>query len=210
MADQPSEDPAHAPLDPALLAALERLVDARVDARLGEVNARVEEALSRLRAAGPGQRDQASILVFSGDFDRLVSAFVIATGAVSMGIEVSMYFTFWGLAALKRKTVYAGKSIEEKMVGAMLPSGPTGTATSRLNMLGMGPVIFKRMMAQKGVETLPGLIQLARELGVKLIACRMAMDVMGIKDEELLEGIEYGGVATYLGDAIESKITLFL
>lgn len=199
------------PLEPALRALIERMVDERVDARLGALSARVDEAIAALPGrGGEAQVDRASIIVFSGDFDRLLSAFIIATGAISMGLEVSMYFTFWGLVALRRKTTFAGKTIEEKMLGAMLPGGPTATATSKMNMLGMGPLMFKRMMAQRGVETLPGLISLARELGVKLIACRMAMDVMGIKDEELLDGIEYGGVATYVGEAVESKITLFI
>lgn len=198
------------PLDPALTAMIERMVDARVDARLAGFSAQVEEALARLRAQEGPQRDQASILVFSGDFDRLISAFIIATGAVAMGIEVSMYFTFWGLVALKKQTTFAGKTIEEKMLSAMLPGGPASTGTSKMNMLGMGPIMFKRVMAQNNVETLPGLIKLAQDLGVKLIACRMAMGVMGIKDEELIDGVEYGGVATYLGDAIESKITLFI
>lgn len=198
------------PIDPALRAMIERMVDERVDARLGELTSRVDEALAGLKAGAGGQAERATILVFSGDFDRLMSAFIVATGAVAMGVEVSMYFTFWGLVALKRKTTFAGKTIEEKMVGAMLPGGPEATGTSKMNMLGMGPIMFKRMMAQRNVETLPGLIRLAQELGVKLIACRMAMDVMGIKDEELLEGIEFGGVATYVGEAIDSKITLFI
>ncbi|WP_293246006.1 DsrE/DsrF/DrsH-like family protein [Nannocystis sp.] len=198
------------PLDPTLTAMIERMVDARVDARLAGFSAQVEEALARLRAQEGPQRDQASILVFSGDFDRLISAFIIATGAVAMGIEVSMYFTFWGLVALKKQTTFAGKTIEEKMLSAMLPGGPANTGTSKMNMLGMGPIMFKRVMAQNNVETLPGLIKLAQDLGVKLIACRMAMGVMGIKDEELIDGVQYGGVATYLGDAIESKITLFI
>lgn len=204
-----SADP-HSLLDPALQAMIERMVDARVDARLAGFSAQVEHALSRLQPHEGARCDQASLLVFSGDFDRLVSAFIIATGAVAMGIEVSMYFTFWGLVALKKQTTFAGKTIEEKMLAAMLPGGPSNTRTSRLNMLGMGPIMFKRVMAQNNVETLPGLIKLAQELGVKLIACRMAMGVMGIKDEELIEGVQYGGVATYLGDAIDSKITLFI
>jgi peroxiredoxin family protein len=198
------------PLDPDLQALIERLVDARVDARLAGFSTQVEDALSRLRIQDESKPDKASIIVFSGDFDRLMSAFIIATGAVAMGIEVSMYFTFWGLVAIKKQTLFAGKKIEAKMLATMLPGGPASTGTSKMNMLGMGPVMFKRLMAQNNVETLPGLIKLAQELGVTLIACRMAMGVMGIEDEELLDGVQYGGVATYLGDAVESKITLFI
>lgn len=199
------------PLDPNLQALIERLVDARVDARLAGFSTQVEDALSRLRVQDEAKPpDKASIIVFSGDFDRLMSAFIIATGAVAMGIEVSMYFTFWGLVAIKKQTLFAGKKIEEKMLATMLPGGPANTGTSKMNMLGMGPVMFKRLMAQNNVETLPGLIKLAQDLGVTMVACRMAMGVMGIKDEELLDGVQYGGVATYLGDAVESKITLFI
>ncbi|MEM9696896.1 MAG: DsrE/DsrF/DrsH-like family protein [Myxococcota bacterium] len=156
------------------------------------------------------QGDRATLVVFSGEFDRLFSAFVIATGAIAMGIEVSMYFTFWGLTALKKQTTYKGKAIEEKMIARMLPPASEAAPTSRMNFLGAGTRFFQRQMALKQVETLPDMIALAQELGVKLIACQMAMDVMGIREEELLDDIEYGGVATYLGDAIDSKITLMI
>ena len=198
-------------LDPALRDLVERLVDERVAARLDGLTTKVEEALGRLggleRAVVP---EQASILVFSGDLDRLMSAFIIANGAVAMGLEVSMYFTFWGLVALKKRTSYAGKTVEAKLLAAMLPGGPSEVGTSKMHMLGMGPIMFKRMMAQQNVETLPGLIAVARELGVKLIACQMARGVMGIREDELIAGVEFGGVATYLGDAIQSKVTLFI
>ena len=203
-----------AALDPAILAHLERLVDERVDARLADldarltaVEARTEEALARL-AAAPG--DKASIMVFSGDLDRLMSAFIVANGAVAMGLEVAMYFTFWGLVALKKGTAFAGKTPEQKMMAAILPRTPRDVGTSRLNMLGLGPQIFKRIMGQSHVESLPDLIALARELGVRLVACQMAMGVMGIRPDELIDGVELGGVATYLGDAAESKVTLFI
>lgn len=199
-------------IDPALQAMIERLVDERVAARVGGLEAQVEEALARLvkvEEAAVGQK--ASLLVFSGDLDRLMSAFIIANGAVAMGLEVSMYFTFWGLVALKKGGAsFAGKTVEEKMMAAILPRSPAVVPTSRLNMLGMGPRIFKRMMGQRHVENLPDLIALARELGVKLIACQMSMGVMGIHQDELIEGIEFGGVATYLEAAAESRVTLFL
>jgi peroxiredoxin family protein len=197
--------------DDELRRLIERVVDERVSGRLAELDARLDDVVARLNvAAPPGTRDRASILVFSGDFDHLLSAFIVAVGAVSMGVEVSMYFTFWGLAALKRKTIFAGKKIEERLLSLILPGGPDGVGTSRLNMFGLGPALFKRMMADKHVETLPGLIAVARELGVKLTACKMTMDVMGIRDDELIEGVEYGGAATYVAEAIESKITLFI
>jgi peroxiredoxin family protein len=190
---------------------LEELVERKVAERFDRLQASMDQALGQLRVApAAGLADRATIVVFSGDMDRLMAAFVIATGAVAMAMEVSMYFTFWGLTALKKTTRFAGKSIPEKLIAAMLPSGPSQVGTSRLNMLGLGPVFFKMMMQKNHVETLPDLIALARELGVRLIACQMSMGVMGITKEELLDGLDYGGVGTYLGDACDSKITLFI
>jgi peroxiredoxin family protein len=190
---------------------IEELVERKVAERFDRLQASIDQALGQVRAApAAGLADRATIVVFSGDMDRLMAAFVIGTGAAAMAMDVSMYFTFWGLTALKKTTRFAGKSIPEKLIAAMLPSGPSQVGTSRLNMLGLGPVFFKMMMQKNHVETLPDLIALARELGVRLIACQMSMGVMGIRKEELLEGLDYGGVGTYLGDACDSKITLFI
>ena len=127
-----------------------------------------------------------------------------------MGMQVSIFFTFWGLVALKRKTVFKGKPISEKMIAAMLPSLPTRVGTSKLNMLGVGPEFFKHVMRGKNIESLPQLIDLAQELDVRFVACEMSMRVMGITAEELREGVELGGVATYLQDAADSRVTLFI
>lgn len=154
--------------------------------------------------------NRATLLVFSGEMDKLLSAFVVATGAVSMGMEVSMYFTFWGLVALRKKTLYRGKSFTDKLMSAMLPGTVGSVGTSNMNMFGMGPAFFRKVMKDKHVESLPDLIELAQELGVRMIACQMAMDVMGIKKEELIDNIDVGGVSTYLGQATNSKITLFI
>jgi peroxiredoxin family protein len=139
-----------------------------------------------------------------------MASLIIATGAAAMGMQVTMYFTFWGLAALKKTTILRGKSIPEKLLTMMLPSGPEGTGTSKLHMLGLGPVMLKTMMSKHNVETLPSLIALAQELGVQLIACQMSMGIMGITKEELIDGLNYGGVATYIGDASNSRVTLFI
>src|SRR5688500_5712034 len=160
---------------------LEELVERKVAERFDRLQASIDQALGQLRAAPPaGLADRAAIVVFSGDMDRLMAAFVIATGAAAMAMDVSMYFTFWGLTALNTTTRFAGTSLPEDVIAAMLPSGPSQVATSRLNMLGLGPVFFKMMMQKNHVETLPDLIALARELGVRLIACQMSMGVMGI------------------------------
>lgn len=197
--------------DPLWEKRLEELVERKVAERFDRLQASIDQALGQLRAAPAAPlADRATLVVFSGDMDRLLAAFVIATGAAAMAMDVSMYFTFWGLTALKKTTSFAGKSLPEKLIAAMLPSGPSRVGTSRLNMLGLGPVFFKMMMQKNHVETLPDLIALARELGVRLIACQMSMGVMGIRKEELIDGLDYGGVGTYLGDASDSKITLFI
>ncbi len=192
-------------------AAVEAQVKAQLGARVSELEGLISDAQARLQAVeAKGGLEQVSILVFSGDMDRLISAFIIATGAIAMGCEVSMYFTFWGLTGLKKKTVYANKSLPERMLAAMLPGGASSVGTSRMNMLGMGPALFRSLMRKHNVESLPDLIGLARELGVKMVACQMAMGVMGIRREELIDDLDYGGVVTYLGDAIDSKVTLFI
>ncbi len=200
-------------LSPELSALVERLVAERVDtaveARLGPLQAALDD-LSRRLAAGEAAADSASLLVFSGDLDRMLAAFIIASSAAAMGLKVTMYFTFWGLVALKKKTIFAGKSLPEKMLAAFTPSSPWAAGTSKLHMLGAGPVMLKSIMKQKNVETLPGLIATARELGVRLIACQMSMDIMGIRADELLDDIEFAGAAAYVGEASSSRVTLFI
>ncbi|QEK02162.1 FAD-dependent oxidoreductase [Treponema phagedenis] len=153
--------------------------------------------------------NSATIIVFSGDLDKTMAAFIIANGAASMGKKVTMFFTFWGLSAVKRRA-HAQKNAMEKMFDIMLPADITKLGLSKMNMAGMGSAMMKKIMKEKNVDDLPTLMQSARNLGVKLIACSMSMDVMGIKKEELLEGVEIGGVATYLGDAQKSGINLFI
>lgn len=200
-------------LPPELAQLVERLVDERVDAvldaRLGPLQAALDSLAQRVQA-GEAAADSCSLLVFHGDLDNLLAAFIVATSAAAMGLKVSMYFTFWGLVALKKRTIYAGKSLPEKMLAAFTPSSPAGAGTSKLHMLGAGPVMLKGIMKAKGVESLPGLIATARELGVRLIACQMAMDVMGITPEELIDGIEFAGAATYVSEAAGSRMTLFI
>ena len=153
-----------------------------------------------------------TIIVFSGDFDKVTAAFVIANGAAAMDDEVTMFFTFWGLNAL-RKDVHvptAGKTVLQKMFGAMMPRGPRKLTLSHMNFAGVGPKLMAKAMRDENVMPLTELIATAREQGVKFIACTMSMDVMGLHKEELLDDIEYAGVASYLGDADESNVNLFI
>jgi len=194
-----------------LTALVGQLVDQKVNARLADVDASlkaIQSTVGTLSANCP--EDRTSIVVFSGEMDTMFAAFTIAVGSASMGMEVSMYFTFWGLNALRKDKVFAGKTTGEKMVAMMMPNGPQSVPTSRMNMAGMGPLFFKHLMQQRNVESLPNMIALAQELGIKMVACEMSMGVMGVTRAELLDNIEYGGVAAYLGDATKSKVTLFI
>ena len=152
-----------------------------------------------------------TIIVFSGNLDKVLASFIIANGAAAMGRPVTMFFTFWGLTALRRpEKVHVKKSLVEKMFGAMLPRGTRKLTLSRMNMAGMGTAMMKMIMKQKNVDSLDTLIQKALAAGVKLVACTMSMDVMGIHAEELIDGVELGGVGAYLGDAEESNVNLFV
>jgi peroxiredoxin family protein len=190
---------------------IEAAVSRRIGTRLGDIEATIAEMKSTLQAVRADcPDDRATLVVFSGDMDRLFAAFTIASGAAAMGMEVSMFFTFWGLAALREKATYRGKSLGQKLAGFMLPAGLRTVPTSRMNMAGIGPRFFKMLMRQRNVQSLPEMLAMVRELGVRMVACEMSMGVMGITREELIPGIDYGGVATYLGDAARSKITLFV
>lgn len=156
-----------------------------------------------------------TIIVFSGDFDKVMAAFIIANGAAAMDDEVVMFFTFWGLNAIRKpnavpSSISATKSSLQKMFGAMMPRGPERLGLSKMNFLGAGPRMMKKVMRDENVMTVGELIDSAREQGVKFIACTMSMDVMGIRKEELIDDIEYAGVAAYLGEADESNVNLFI
>ena len=151
------------------------------------------------------------MIMFSGDLDKAMAGLIIANGAAAMGDEVTMFFTFWGLNILRKaQKIKVRKSFMEKIFGFMMPRGADRLGLSKMNMGGMGTLMMKGIMRKKRVSSLPELIESAQELGVKFIACTMSMDVMGIKKEELIDGVEYAGVATYLGEADEANVNLFI
>jgi peroxiredoxin family protein len=154
-----------------------------------------------------------TMVVFSGDLDKILAAFILANGAAAMDLPVSMFFTFWGLNVLRREgpvTLTQNKSFIEKMFGWMMPKGPNKLTLSKMNMGGLGTMLMKKEMAKKNVYDLPKLISSAQEQNVRFIACTMSMDVMGIKKEELIPGIGYGGVGTCIDSADRSRMTLFI
>jgi peroxiredoxin family protein len=175
----------------------------------------LEERLSQLEAQMQQVREElpenrVSIIVFSGDLDKVLPAFIIATGAAAMGMQVSLFFTFWGLNALKKRRDLSGKGFLEKLFALMTPVGTEGLGVSKMNFFGIGAKLLRTLMKRKQVASLEELAQMAQEMGVKIIACQMSMDVLGITKDELWDGIEVGGVATFLADAAKSKVTLFI
>ncbi len=171
-----------------------------------------EETLTDPQAVEEADKiDGLSMIVFSGDLDKVLAAFILANGAAVMDKPVTMFFTFWGLNVLRRsEPVPVKKGLVDRMFGRMMPRGVDKLKLSKMNMAGMGTMMMKRVMAQKNVYSLPRLMQEARDQGVRLVACTMSMDVMGITKEELIDGVELGGVASFLDAADRSNTTLFI
>lgn len=156
------------------------------------------------------EKKKASMVVFSGEMDKLMAAFLIATGAAASGMEVTMFFTFWGLRALK-KDVSTGKSLFGRMLGLMYGGDINRAGPSKMNFGGIGRWMFKKMMKAKNVATLPELRQMAIDLGVKLVSCQMSMEVMEIAKESLIDEVkETAGVAFFVEQASKSDFTLFI
>jgi peroxiredoxin family protein len=159
---------------------------------------------------GQAPEDRVALVVFSGDLDRVLAAFVIATGAAAMGQQVSMFFTFWGLSVLKKDSQLSGKTVFQKMMTVMSPGSSKSLPVSKMNYFGVGAKMLRSMMKEKKVSSLEEMVSLARELGVRMIACEMSRDVMGIKESELVSGLECGGVASFLADSLKSRTSLFI
>lgn len=156
-------------------------------------------------------QEKTTIILFSGDLDKATAAFIIANGAAAYGHEVTIFFTFWGLNTLRKdQPVSVKKGFLENMFGKMMPRGANKLGLSKMNFAGIGPKLIKHVMKKHNALSLPQLIELAREQGVKLVACTMTMDLLGLTKEELMDGIDYAGVAAYLGDASDAKVNLFI
>jgi peroxiredoxin family protein len=154
--------------------------------------------------------NKTSIVVFSGDMDKIFAAFIIATGAAASGMDVTMFFTFWGLKAIQKGNL-TGKGFLGKMIGLMNRGGIERVGPSRFNFGGIGRELFKKMMKDKNVVGLSELLETAIDLDVKLYACKMSMDVMEIAKEDLIDGVSgFMGVAGYIKEASESGVTLFV
>jgi NADPH-dependent 2,4-dienoyl-CoA reductase/sulfur reductase-like enzyme/peroxiredoxin family protein/rhodanese-related sulfurtransferase/TusA-related sulfurtransferase len=162
-------------------------------------------------ANGVDLTKQQTMVVFSGDLDKAIASLIIANGAASMGKKVTMFYTFWGLNILrKHQAVPVKKDFLSKMFSGMMPRGTKRLGLSKMNMLGMGPKMIRLVMKKHNVDSLETLLQTALDNGVEMVACNMSMDLMGITADELIDGINLGGVATYLGEAEDSNVNLFI
>lgn len=154
-----------------------------------------------------------TIVLFSGEYDKAMAAYIIANGAAAYDHEVTIFHTFWGLNALRKDEdvmVPVKKGFMEKMFGKMMPRGADKMGLSNMNFAGMGPKMIKDVMKKHNAVPLPQLIEMAQEQDIKLVACTMTMDLLGLQKEELLDNIEYAGVAAYLADAQEGNVNLFI
>ncbi|MBR1422784.1 MAG: DsrE/DsrF/DrsH-like family protein [Ruminococcus sp.] len=177
----------------------------------GVIKANIEKSPAQTSRAAVSGGDDKTFVVFSGDLDKTIAAFIMANGAAAMGRRVTIFFTFWGLNILRRtERVSVRKAFIEKMFGLMMPRGTKKLGLSRMNMCGMGAKMIRSIMKSKGVDSLEELIQQAIEHGVRLVACQMSMDIMGIHKEELIDGVELGGVSTFLGSGEQSDMSLFI
>ena len=170
----------------------------------------LQKQVSRLEA---GTKDQLSMVVFSGDLDKILAALIIATGAAAYDMKVKLFFTFWAISSLRDpKKNGKGKNMIERMFGIMLPRGSKKVKLSKMNMAGMGTAMIKGIMKKHKVTSLEDLFVIAGENGVEINICEMSMNLMGFKKEEMIDypQMTICGVATFLSDAAESKIQLFI
>jgi len=176
---------------------------------MGATNVEPATALAELQETKP---DRVTIVVLSGDMDRVMAAFIIATGAAAMGMQVTMFFTFWGLNAIRRKgTPSAAKDWLRRMFGLLNKGGAETLPLSRFHFWGLGTGMMKRVMRQHRMPGIPELMEMAQDLGVRFIACTTTMGLMGITKDTLIEGIDQlAGVTTYLAEAKEGTVNLFI
>ncbi|MBX7418251.1 CoA-disulfide reductase [Clostridium chauvoei] len=188
-----------------------------IDKNKGIIEAKIKKGLGQtaseaaITTSNISEKNGQTMVVFSGDLDKAIASFIIANGAATMGKKVTMLFTFWGLNILRKpEKVTVSKNIIEKAFGIMMPRGSKKLGLSKMNMGGMGSKMIIGVMKNKNIQSLEDLMQAAIDNGVEIVACTMSMDVMGIKKEELIDGITYGGVGYYLGEAEESNVNLFI
>ena len=178
-----------------------------------EFENQLKELQTKVNRLEAGTKDQLSMVVFSGDMDKILAAMIIATGAAAYDMKVKLFFTFWAISALRDpKKKVRGKNFMEKMFGMMLPKGSGKVKLSKMNMGGMGTSMIKGIMKKHKVASLKEMFKTAAEIGVEINICEMSMNLMGFKKEEMIDypKMTVCGVGTFLSDAQESKIQLFI
>jgi peroxiredoxin family protein len=190
------------------------LAEAKQPLKLEEIQKQVEELRGQLASlSNASPENKLSLIVFSGELDKLIASLIIATGAAAMGMDVVMFFTFWGTPMLRDKDKkVGGKNLMGKMFGAMLPKGACEVKLSKMNMAGMGTAMMKSLMKKKNVASVEQMLELAAEMGVRIYICEMSMDLMGFKRDEMIEypNLTFCGVAKFLEEAQNSKVQLFI
>ncbi|WP_181969196.1 DsrE/DsrF/DrsH-like family protein [Bacillus clarus] len=157
------------------------------------------------------EKKKTTIVLFSGDYDKAMAAYIIANGAAAYDQEVTIFHTFWGLNALRKdEHVKVKKNLLEKLFGKMMPRGANKMGLSKMNFAGMGPKMIKQVMKKHNAMPLPDLIDMAKEQGIKLVACQMTVDLLGLKEEEIMADVEFAGVGVYLADASDGNVNLFI
>jgi len=157
------------------------------------------------------EQKSTNIILFSGDYDKAMAAYIIANGAAAYDHKVTIFHTFWGINAIRKEgTVKVNKGLLEKMFGWIMPRGAEKLGLSNMQMLGMGPQMIKHVMKKHNAMSLVQLIEMAQEQDINLVSCTMTMDLLGLQQEELLDGVQLAGVAAYLADAEDGRVNLFI
>jgi peroxiredoxin family protein len=184
-----------------------------INIQLNQLNEQIETLKKKVSALENSRKDQLSMAIVSGDMDKILAAMVISLAAAAMDTHVKLFFSFWSLSALRdNKKKAKGKDFISKMFGIMLPKGKNKLKLSKMNMAGMGPVMIKSLMKKQGVLSLDQMFKEAAELGIEITICEMSMNLMGFKKEEMIDypNIRYAGATTFVADANESSIQLFI
>src|ERR1035437_1694562 len=188
-------------------------MEATQEITIQELQLQLDALKKKVAKLEKGRKDQLSIAVVSGDMDKVLAAMVISLAAAAMDTQVKLFFSFWSLSALRDpKKSPKGKDFISKMFGIMLPKGKDKLALSNLNMCGMGPMMIKMLMKKQHVMSLGEMFKQAGELGVEITICEMSMGLMGFKSEEMIDypHLRYAGAATFVADAGESAMQLFI
>lgn len=152
-----------------------------------------------------------TLIVFSGDLDRAIAAFILANGAAAMGNDVTMFFTFWGLNIIRRpEKVKVKRSPLQAAFAAMMPRGAERLGLSKMNFAGLGPVMVKKVMRNANISSLGELISIAQEQEITMVACSTSMEVLGLSKEDLIDGVEIAGVASYFEYADDANVNLLV